>query len=143
MSKHASTTEPTSAAAVTSPKVKAAGWASAAVVVLGTALAAGIAAIPRDAFDNLGTWALPVGVFVGALGTGISAVIAAYQKGDSLRNLGAAIADQGGVAPAPPEEPVVALEPPAELAQYDDSATPAADRLLAELEPRTGSTTTS
>lgn len=138
MSKHTTDT----AAAEISPKIKAGGWTGAALTILATALAAGIAAIPKEAWDGLGVWGVPVGVFVGALGFGI----AAWAKGDPLRNLGAAVADMGqAYVPAPEVEPEPAELPAdveSEPAVTDDLLTPEADALAARAAERrrTGST---
>lgn len=148
MSNH--TTTP--AAAVTSPKIKAGAWTGAALTILAAALTAGIAAIPKEAWEGLGIWGTPVGVFVGALGFGV----AAYLKGDPLRNLGGAIEDMGGTTPpatAPEDEsdhlPIEAPPTPAESPEGvaapvdDDALTPEADALAARAAElrRTGSST--
>jgi len=75
----------TNAAATVSPKVTAGAYVGAALTVLGTAAAAALTAVPREAWDGLGVWGVPVGIFVGTLGTGL----AAYVKRDWLRDVGA------------------------------------------------------
>lgn len=144
MSKH-STGTTASASAVISPKVKAAGVT--ARLVLGGAFSA-IAAIPGEAWEGPGVWAGPVGVLFGGIGLGIGAVVAAYQKGDPLRNLGGAVADMGGTGghtstTAPPSEPVAPTDIPqdeqAAEESEDTSEIEALEATLATL-PRPGFT---
>lgn len=103
MSKHVAT----GSAAQVSPKVKAGGYTGAALTILATAFAAGIAAIPDEAWDGLGVWGVPVGVFVGAIGVGV----AAYVKRDPLRDVGAEQVDAAVSEPVAPD--AVPLESPA------------------------------
>jgi hypothetical protein len=140
MSKHTATT----AEAEISPKVKAGNWTGVALTLLATALAAGIAAIPNEAWDGLGVWGVPVGVFVGALGYGV----AAWAKRDPLREVGGSAVAAGGVVPAFPVTAIGAGEAVDEEAQpvADDAhaevLTPEADALAARAAQlrRTGST---
>lgn len=104
-----------------SPKVKAAGVWGAVVVVLGPAVAAGIAAIPKDAFDSLGVWGIPVGVFVGALGASLAAVVGGYKEFDPLREVGGAAVVAGEVP--------LGLPHPDAVPSDDDNLTAAEDLL--------------
>lgn len=140
MSNH--TTTP--AAAVTSPKVKAAGVWGAVIVGALIVVAAFLQSIPAEALAALGPWAGPAGAAIATA----AAVLGAYAKGDPLRNLGGAVADLGGTT-----VPVIApeVEPaPADLREMieaapatDDTLTPKADALAAKAAElrHTGSTT--
>lgn len=131
MSKHSTEA---AAAAVVSPKVQAAAAWSAVLIVVGGAAASAIAAIPDSAWEGLGVWAGPVGVFVGGLGVGLAAVVAAYRKGDPLRNLGGVVADLGGTAPPPPvTSPPADLPEVVELEEQPDPDSPVADQLAADV----------
>lgn len=144
MSKHTVIT----AEAEISPKVKSAAVWSAVIVVVGGSLASAIAAIPDSAWESLGVWAGPVGVFVGGLGVGLGAVVAGYQKRDPLREVGGSAVAAGGVVPAFPVTGIGAAEAVAEEGQpvADDAPTevltPEADTLAARAAQlrRTGST---
>ncbi|MGX5357566.1 hypothetical protein [Kocuria sp. KH4] len=144
MSKYTAAT----AEAELSPKVKSAAVWSAVIVVVGGALASAIAAIPDSAWESLGVWAGPVGVFVGGLGVGLGAVVAGYQKRDPLREVGGSAVAAGGVVPAFPTTGVGAGEAVGEEAQpvaddaHVEALTPEADALAARAAQlrRTGST---
>lgn len=128
MSKHVAGT----AAAVISPKVKATGVGGAAVVALLVVASAFLDAVPAEALAALGPWAAPVGAAVATL----AAVLAAYAKTDTLRNLGGAIADLGDTYTPAPVEPAAdaSLPDPAVVdgTPAEEYATPAADALAAK-----------
>lgn len=139
MSKHTADT----ATAVISPKVKSAGVWGAVVTGVLVVAAAFLQSVPREALEQLGPWAGPVGAAIATA----AAVLAAYAKGDPLRNLGGATADMGGiggddvVTEAPPVvAPVVVDEAPIGETPDDTSDIEALEARLAEIQ-RTGSST--
>lgn len=134
MSKHTTDT----AAAVVSPKVKSAGVWGAVITGALIVVAAFLQSVPAEALAQLGPWAAPVGA---AVATG-AAVLAAYAKGDPLRNLGGAVADLGGTVPPAPTEVDVEEEPlsaelPEDVAVVNEGTlTPEADALAAKAAAR-------
>ena len=66
----------------TSPKVKAAAVTGGGLTALALVLAAVLEAIPGEALEGLGPWALPVGAGI----TALAAVAAAYARRDPARD---------------------------------------------------------
>lgn len=132
MSKHTTDT----AAAVVSPKVKSAGVWGGVITGALIVVAAFLQSVPAEALASLGPWAAPVGA---AVATG-AAVLAAYAKGDPLRNLGGTVADLGGTTPPAPteveDEPLSAELPEDVPVNHDDTLTPEADALAAKAAAR-------
>lgn len=65
-----------------SPKVTAAAWTGGGLTALALVLSAVLEAIPGEALDGLGPWALPVGAGI----TTLAAVAAAYARRDPARD---------------------------------------------------------
>lgn len=128
MSKHTTDT----AAAVVSPKVKSAGVWGAVITGALIVVAAFLQSVPAEALAQLGPWAAPAGAAVATA----AAVLAAYAKGDPLRNLGGTVADLGGTTPPAPteveEEPLSAELPEHVPPLNEDTLTPEADALAAK-----------
>ena len=80
-----------------SPKVKAAGYTGAGLTAAALVLAAFLQAIPKDALEPLGVWAVPVGAAITALGM----LAAAYAKTDPARETNLLLDAAGGVYTSP------------------------------------------
>lgn len=66
-----------------SPKVTAAAWTGGGLTALALVLSAVLEAIPGEALDGLGPWALPVGAGISTL----AIVLAAYARRDPAREV--------------------------------------------------------